>query len=520
MKKEEVINAILYLQKYKTETDRIEAKSAILGCPNKLYDTISAFSNKNGGIIIFGINEENGFSVDGVYDANDLQNKITNLCSQSMEPVVRPEIITFEYSDKTIVAVKINEMEQLKKPCYYKKNGIKNGAYIRIGDRDDLMTDYEIYTIQSYKDRIIEDKRPVKEAKVEDLNQEYLNNYIEKAKLNRPNFSKFSFEKCLTLSNVLDQNNEKYFPTIAGLMVFGEYPQSFYPQLFVACTVIPGQNLGDTGIHNERFLDNQRVESTIEEMFYKTMNFITRNMKTRVIIDSLGKRTDLPEYPVDALKEAVVNALVHRDYSSQTQNAYISVTMFSDRIEITNPGVLYGTNKIEKLGSSNSMESRNPNIVKILEDLHTILENRHTGIPTIIREMKKSKLPEPEFIEERDCFKVILKNGFSEQSVTGEGDDRLSKPVIKKSVHEENQSSKHDIKISKVQNHKSKVLLFCNEPKNMNEIMEFLGLNSRSYVRENIIVPLLKDGCLQFVDPNIKSRTQKYVTSKINKDGK
>lgn len=54
----------------------------------------------------------------------------------------------------------------------------------------------------------------------------------------------------------------------------------------------------------------------------------------------------------------------------------------------------------------------------------------------------------------------------------------------------------------------------------MNEIMEFLGLNSRSYVRENIIVPLLKDGCLQFVDPNIKSRTQKYVTSKINKDGK
>ena len=220
----------------------------------------------------------------------------------------------------------------------------------------------------------------------------------------------------------MDQNNEKYFPTIAGLMVFGEYPQSFYPQLFVACTVIPGQNLGDTGIHNERFLDNQRVEGTIEEMFYKTMNFITRNMKTRVIIDSLGKRTDLPEYPVDALKEAVVNALVHRDYSSQTQNAYISVTMFSDRIEITNPGVLYGTNKIEKLGSSNSMESRNPNIVKILEDLHTILENRHTGIPTIIREMKKSKLPEPEFIEERDCFKVILKNGFSEQSVTGEGE--------------------------------------------------------------------------------------------------
>jgi ATP-dependent DNA helicase RecG len=206
-------------------------------------------------------------------------------------------------------------------------------------------------------------------------------------------------------------------------------------------------------------------------------------------------------------KEAVVNALVHRDYSFQIQNAYVSVTMFADRIEITNPGVLYGTNKIEKFGSSNSMES-------ILEKLHTILENRHTGIPTIIRKMKKGELPEPEFVEESDCFKVILKNGVNES------DDLSSKPVIKKSGHEEKQSLKHSQKISKVHNHKSNVLLFCNEPKNMNEIMEILGLNSRSYVRENIIAPLLKDGCLQFVYPNIKSKTQKYVTSKINKDGK
>ncbi len=526
MKKEEVISAILYLQKYKTETDKVEAKSAVSGCPSKLYDTISAFSNKDGGLIIFGINEENDFSVDGVYDANDLQNKITNLCSQSMEPVVRPEILTFEYNDKTIVAVKINEMEQLKKPCYYKKNGLKNGAYTRIADRDDLLTDYEIYAMESYKDRIIEDKRPVREAKLEDLNQESLNAYVEKVKLNRPNFSKFSFEKCLTLSNVLDQNGEQYFPTIAGLMTFGEYPQSFYPQLFVACTVIPGKNLGDTGINNERFLDNQRVEGTIEEMYYKTMNFITRNMKTRVIIDSFGKRTDISEYPFDALKEAVVNALVHRDYSSQTQNAYISVTMFTDRIEITNPGVLYGTNKIDKLGSSSSMESRNPNIVKILEESHIILENRHTGIPTIIREMKKSGLPEPEFIEERDCFKVILKNGFSEQfMMTGEEENNSSKQLMKtahenssskqlmKTAHE-NSSSKLSEKSIKTQMHKIKVLQYCNEPKSMNEILKYLKLNSRSHVRRNIIAPLLEDGSLKYVDTNIKSKTQKYVTSK------
>ena len=80
--KEEAIKAIEFLQKYKTETDQIEAKTALIDCPSKLYDTISAFSNKNGGIILFGINEKEGFSVNGVYDANDLQTKITNLCKR------------------------------------------------------------------------------------------------------------------------------------------------------------------------------------------------------------------------------------------------------------------------------------------------------------------------------------------------------------------------------------------------------------------------------------------------------
>ena len=545
--KEEAIKAIEFLQKYKTETDQIEAKTALIDCPSKLYDTISAFSNKNGGIILFGINEKKGFSVNGVYDANDLQTKITNLCSQSMEPVVRPEILTFEYEENTVVAVKINEIEQIKKPCFYKPYGLKKGAFIRIGDRDDLMTDYEIYAIQSYKDRIIEDKRPTKDAKIEDLNKELLEDYIDKVKVSRPNFSKFSFEKCLKLSNILDQNGKQYFPTLAGIMVFGEYPQSFYPQLFVACTVLPGKNLGETGSFNERFIDNQRIEGTIEEMFYKTMNFITRNMKTRVVIDSLGKRTDFPEYPVDALKEAIVNALVHRDYSLQTENAYISVMMFTDRIEITNPGILYGTNKIEKLGSLSSMEARNPNIVKILEEKHTILENRHTGIPTIISEMRKAGLPAPEFIEERDCFKVILRNGFdtltsdtvfyeNEKSikqllVTAQDEEKKAKPLkitaqdeektakpLKITAQDEEKTAKplkmtaQDGKLMVAENRLEKLLQYCVEPRSMSEILKFLNLSSRSHARKNIIKPLIDDGRLKYFNPKINSKNQKYVT--------
>lgn len=132
MDKNVVLEAIEYLRKYKTETDRIEVKTAALGFPKKCYDTFSSFSNKYGGIIIFGLNEDKGFKTEGVYNVNDLQEKITDLCSDSMEPTIRPNILAFEFEGKNIVAVKIDEMLQNKKPCYYKPKGIKSGSYTRV----------------------------------------------------------------------------------------------------------------------------------------------------------------------------------------------------------------------------------------------------------------------------------------------------------------------------------------------------------------------------------------------------
>lgn len=79
-------------------------------------------------------------------------------------------------------------------------------------------------------------------------------------------FAKNDFNKCLKLCGITDSNKEQIYPTLAGIMTFGEYPQSFYPQLFVACVVVPDTELGDTGALGERFIDNKRIEGTIEEM--------------------------------------------------------------------------------------------------------------------------------------------------------------------------------------------------------------------------------------------------------------
>ena len=271
-------------------------------------------------------------------------------------------------------------------------------------------------------------------------------------------------------------------------MLFGEYPQSYYPQLFVACVVVPGLELGDTGAMGERFIDNKRIEGTIEDMITGTMNFLTRNMKTSVIIDSKGKRVNKTEYPLEALREAVANALIHRDYSTQTENAYVSIYMYNDRIEIINPGALYGTNKLEKLGTATTMESRNPTIVRILEEKGDVIENRHSGIPTMKREMKKYGLPEPEFYEERDSFKVIFRNNI----------------VVQK-------GQQSDTQFTIVTDITYKVLKYCEEPRTAKEIREYLNISSKRYVAYNIIKPLINMGKLEYTNKNsINARNQKY----------
>ncbi len=546
MEKVEIINAIEEIRKFKTETNKIEVKTALKGFPKKCYDTFSSFSNKYGGIILFGISENNAFKTEGVYNVKDLQKQITNLCNDSMNPKLRPDILILQFEGKNILAVKLEEIPQNQKPCYYKPKGLKAGSYIRNGDRDDLMTDYEIYALESYNDHIFEDTRPTKRSSVDDLNINELKEYIDKIKKSKPNFSKNSYEKNLKLCGITDNTEKNVYPTLAGTMIFGDYPQSFYPQLFIACVVIPGYSLGDVGDLGERFIDNKRIEGTIEEMLEGAMNFLRRNMRTRVIIDANGNRTDRPEYPIEALREAIANALIHRDYSTQTENAYISVYMYEDRIEILNPGALYGINKLEKLGTDTIMESRNPTIVRILEEKGSVIENRHSGIPTMIREMKKLNLPEPEFYEERGSFKVIFRNfrnevlttnaipsehvatqGGAESGAHGgvqsgsKGDSKCgSNSGLLSGAQSTSKGGAQSTSQGGAQNINKKIILikileFCKEPKTAVEIRSYLGIKSKRYVSEELIRPLIKGKLLGHTNKkSINARNQKYITIK------
>ena len=152
-------------------------------------------------------------------------------------------------------------------------------------------------------------------------------------------------------------------------------------------------------------------------MLDKALSFVRRNIGTMVIIDDNGQRTDVPHYPMKALREAIANALIHRDYSINTEGAYIYLRIFDDRIEVLNPGGLYGNNRIENLGTDNMLEVRNNTIIRLLEETTDIVENRHTGIATMRDEMKKMNLPEPEFENLRGTFKVTFRKEKAAETV-------------------------------------------------------------------------------------------------------
>jgi ATP-dependent DNA helicase RecG len=123
------------------------------------------------------------------------------------------------------------------------------------------------------------------------------------------------------------------------------------------------------------------MEGTINQMIEGTISFVRRNMKVKTIISENGERIDKSEYPIKALREIILNALIHRDYSVHTDNSPIRLIIYEDRLELENPGGLYGRLTIDELGKA-SADRRNPYIAGALEIMLNT-ENRFSGIPNI-----------------------------------------------------------------------------------------------------------------------------------------
>lgn len=478
MLESELIKLIEDIQLKKTESNYIEVKSARNGCP-KIFDTLSSFSNQqNGGTIIFGVDENDDYNVCGVYDAADLQKKIMEQSLQ-MEPVVRPLCTVAVFDGKTVVSAEIQEMDNFQKPCFYKGAGRLRGSYVRVADGDRLMTEYEVYSYEAFKQDIHDELRTNDRAEMTDINTDEYQLYLLELKKNKPHLAKLEEKEINRLQGFVVDNK----PTIAALMLFSVYPQAYFPQLCITAVSVPGKEMSATGSVGERFIDNKRIEGSITQMLNDALIFVRKNMKVKTIVDSeTGMRNDRTEYPVIAVRELVLNALIHRDYSIHTESAPITITMYSDRMEIENPGGLYGRMTLDSLGFV-SADTRNPYIAGALEIMGET-ENRYSGIPTIRSAMKNAGLPQPVFVNNRGVFKAILYN----EIVSEKGNSDIA----------------------------SRILDFCSVPRSRKELEEkFKDDITIAYLMSKHMKPLIAENKIALTKPESpKSKDQKYFTIK------
>lgn len=456
----------------KAESQTIEIKSAEHGCPTRLFDTLSSFSNQDdGGIIIFGIDEKDNFAIKGVYDAQDLQKKVTEQCKQ-MEPAVRALFTMCEIGEKILVSAEIPGVDVSDRPVFYKGVGRIKGSYIRVGESDEPMSEYEIYSYEAFRKRIRDDIRIVEGAKIQLFDEKRMAEYLSRVKSERRNLAdNVSDDEILELMGVTSDGT----PTLAGLMTFSKYPQTYFPQLCITAVALPGTEMGETGTDGERFIDNKRITGAIPDMLEEAVEFVRTNSRTKTIIDDNGKRVDKNEYPIKAVREAILNALVHRDYSIYTENTPIRIEMYRDRMEVTNSGGLYGKISIDALGKVHP-ETRNAALANMLELLN-ITENRYSGIPTMRREFLNAGLPAPNFSVIHGEFKVVMRNGY----------------------------------LNNFDSIDDSILDFCEIPRSRAELIEFTG-KSRNYVVKQLIAPLVECGKLKLTIPDKpKSSNQKYV---------
>lgn len=458
----------------KSESQNIEVKTAEKGCPTRLFDTLSSFSNQDeGGIIVFGLDEREEFAIKGVYDAQDLQKKITEQCKQ-MEPPVRALFTICEIHGKIIVSAEIPGADISERPVFYKGVGRMKGSYVRVGESDEPMSEYEVYSYEAFRKRIRDDIRTIEHSTMQLIDENRMKTYLEAVKNERRNLAdNVSQEDILELMGITSNS----VPTLAGLMTFSKYPQTYFPQLCITAVALPGTEMGTVGDDGERFIDNKRITGAIPDMLDEAVEFVRKNSRTKTIIDETGHRNDKAEYPIKAVREAVLNALVHRDYSIHTENVPIRIEMYRDRMEITNSGGLYGKISIDALGKVRP-ETRNAALANMLE-LLKITENRYSGIPTMRTEFLNADLPAPIFSVSHGEFKVIMKNGYHKESLT-----------IADSIVE-----------------------FCSTPRTRAQLIAFTG-KSRTYTMAQIVQPLVDSGKLKLTIPEKpKSSKQKFVKS-------
>ncbi|GJQ22876.1 hypothetical protein BIY37_10030 [Candidatus Brocadia sapporoensis] len=364
----------------------------------KLAKEMIALSNHRGGYLLLGVDDAgkiSGITLDGN------EERIANICSDSIKPVINPAYYEMSIEDKRIGVVEIDN--GCNKPYYMEDKAAKtNRYYMRYGsttrevkNRDELQRLFQ--ASQNIHYEII----PASYAKLEALDEyeikEYLKNNRSGIELTEEN--KLSLFQSLELITFADN---QYRPTIAGLLLFGkDRVTKCLPQAEIMCVKVSGTHITD-GKENLKFF-----ERDVFNNFKDAVSFFYLYNKQSFVIEGM-KRINFYDYPEKAFREILANAIIHRDYT--IAGTGIAVWIYEDRIEIKSPGGLPNTITIEKMKVGVKYH-RNPVLAQYFFDANMV-ERAGQGIPKSNRWLKENGNPTLDIKEdEHEVVVTMYKRG-------------------------------------------------------------------------------------------------------------
>lgn len=370
----------------KGESEDIEFKES-LGELKEIMETIVAFANKSGGKILVGV-RDNGDIVGVEIGRGTLENFANNIIN-AIEPPIYPSISTIKVNDKTIVIIDVPS--GTNKPYFY-----KGRALIRVGRTNKILPPSELRDLLLKTiEQIPWDERVVESFSKFELDEETLRIFKEEVKKSgrAPIEMDIDPKELLVKLGLLKDQKIK----AATIMLFGKNPQKYFPWAVIKA----GRFKDDLTI-----IDEDEIDGNLFQQVTDALKFIMKNIKKSFKIDTkTGLRIDIWEYPLGTLREAIINALIHRDYSIYSP---IYIKIYDDKLTITNPGGLPEPLTIEDLHREHPSILRNPNLANIFY-LAGYIEKWGTGTLRMIEECKKQGLPPPKFKTERNFFYVELR---------------------------------------------------------------------------------------------------------------
>ena len=411
----ELAEIVAGLRETGVEFEDVEVKRAAGGLPQNVAETMSAFANSRGGLIILGLDERSGFVPSGVSNPVALRDELAGIARGKLTPPLAPSIEVVPFEGANLVLAEVEALPPAQRPCYVTTRGLYNGAYVRVGDGDQRLTPYEIDRLLENSGQPRWDEEPVPQAMAEkDLDRRAVLRLIETASRSSPrSFSGLSEPDALARLGVLVPYEGSLVPSLAGLLSVGAYPQQFLPQLMVSLAVYPNEDAGQPGPDGIRFLDSAAVGGTVPKMVTDTIQAAQRSLRKGSRVVGAG-RDDYWEIEPEVIREAVVNALMHRDYSPQARGTQIQVELFPDRLTVTSPGGLFGNVRLETLGQSGISSSRNARLAALLQEAgdpvtgRPVAENRGSGISMMISQVQRDTGLVPLFNANLDYFRVTI----------------------------------------------------------------------------------------------------------------